>query len=167
MDEVNFAAMTDFVVILTTLPDDQRAEIVARTLVEERLAACVNLHGPMLSVYQWKGSVQRDAERQVVIKTMRWRVPAVEARVRALHTLRAAGIPRPDRGERQRSLPGLDQGSRELTRTARRRFHNPSITRRLSPLASNPTTATHNRVVVGTGTLRNHRKRRGSLIPAT
>ena len=78
--------MTDFVLILTTFPDDQRAETTARTLVEERLAACVNLHGPMLSIYQWKGSVQRDVERQVVIKTMRWRVPAVEARVRALHS---------------------------------------------------------------------------------
>jgi periplasmic divalent cation tolerance protein len=78
--------MSDFVLILTTVPDDHRAEILARTLVEERLAACVNLHGTMVSVYQWQGSVQRDAERQVVIKTMRWRVPAVEARIRAFHT---------------------------------------------------------------------------------
>lgn len=76
---------SDFVLILTTVPDDDRAEILARTLVEERLAACVNLHAPMVSVYQWRGSVQRDAERQVVIKTMRRRVPAVEARLRALH----------------------------------------------------------------------------------
>ena len=79
-------AATDYVLILTTVPDDPRAEAMARTLVEERLAACVNLHASMISVYQWKGSVQRDVERQVVIKTTRWRVPAVEARVRALHT---------------------------------------------------------------------------------
>lgn len=77
---------SDFVLILTTVPDDPRAEILARTLVEERLAACVNLHPPMVSVYQWQGSLQRQAERQVVVKTMRWRVPAVEARIRALHT---------------------------------------------------------------------------------
>lgn len=78
--------MTDIVLILTTVPDDERAEMMARTLVEERLAACVNLHGPMVSIYQWKGAVNRDVERQLVIKTLRWRVPAVEARVRALHT---------------------------------------------------------------------------------
>ena len=78
--------MSDVVLILTTVPDDERAATMARTLVEERLAACVNLHGPMVSIYQWKGAVQREDERQLVIKTMRWRVPAVEARVRALHT---------------------------------------------------------------------------------
>lgn len=78
--------MTDYVLILTTVPDGSSGEMMARTLVEERLAACVNLHAPMASVYQWKGAVQRDVEHQMVIKTMRWRVPAVEARVRALHT---------------------------------------------------------------------------------
>ena len=77
--------MTDSVLILTTVADDQRAEVLARTLVEERLAACVNVHGPMVSVYQWEGAVQRDLERQIVIKTMRWRVQAVEARLRQLH----------------------------------------------------------------------------------
>ena len=78
--------MNDFVLILTTVPDGPGAETLARTLVEEGLAACVNVHGPMASLYRWKGSVQRDAERQLVIKTMRARVPAVEARVRTLHS---------------------------------------------------------------------------------
>jgi len=77
---------SDVVLILTTAPDDERAELMARTLVEERLAACVNLHAPMVSIYRWKNAVQRDAERQIVIKTMRSRVPAVEARLRRLHT---------------------------------------------------------------------------------
>ena len=79
-------SMTDAVLILTTVPGDDRAEVLARTLVEERLAACVNLSGPMVSIYQWKGTVQRDVERQMVIKTMRWRLHAVEARLRELHT---------------------------------------------------------------------------------
>lgn len=78
--------MDDFVLILTTVPDGPEAETLARTLVDEGLAACVNVHGPMVSLYRWKGSVQRDAERQLVIKTMRARVPAVEARVRTLHS---------------------------------------------------------------------------------
>src|SRR5207253_1452162 len=51
------------VLVLTTVPDDASAEVIARTLVEERLAACVNLLPPMMSIYRWKGAVERDAER--------------------------------------------------------------------------------------------------------
>jgi periplasmic divalent cation tolerance protein len=75
----------DIVLILTTFPDDDRAEAFARTLVEERLAACVNVHAPMTSFYRWKGEVERDVERQVVIKTTRNLIAAVESRVHALH----------------------------------------------------------------------------------
>jgi periplasmic divalent cation tolerance protein len=78
--------MTDAVLILTTVPDDARAESLARTLVEERLAACVNIHGAMTSIYRWKGEVDREAERQLIIKTTRDRVPALEARIKALHS---------------------------------------------------------------------------------
>ena len=67
------------------MPDDARADELARALVEERLAACVNVHGPMMSTYRWKGKVERDAERQLVIKTTRDRVPALDARIRELH----------------------------------------------------------------------------------
>lgn len=77
--------MTDLVVVLTTLPDDQRAEIVATTLVDERLAACVNVSAPIMSVYRWKGRVERGAERQLVIKTTRARAASLEARLRQLH----------------------------------------------------------------------------------
>ena len=77
--------MHDLAIVLTTMPDDPRADELARTLVEENLAACVNVHGPMTSTYRWKGNVERDAERQVVIKTARSRVAALEARVRQLH----------------------------------------------------------------------------------
>ncbi len=77
--------MPDIILVLTTMPDDERAEAIARTLIEERLAACVNVHGPMHSTYRWKGQIERDAERQVVIKTTRDRLPALESRLRALH----------------------------------------------------------------------------------
>ncbi|HXI29218.1 MAG TPA: divalent-cation tolerance protein CutA [Vicinamibacterales bacterium] len=77
--------MSDLILVLTTMPDDERAEALARTLVEERLAACVNVHGPMTSTYRWKGAVERDAERQLVIKTTRERRPALEARLHELH----------------------------------------------------------------------------------
>jgi len=77
--------MHDLILILTTMPDDDRAAGLARTLVEERLAACVNVHAPMTSTYRWKDAVESAPERQVVIKTTRGRRAAVEARLRALH----------------------------------------------------------------------------------
>ena len=73
------------VIVLTTMPDDHRAEELARLLVDERLAACVNVHAPMQSTYRWKGGIESDPERQLVIKTCQERVAALEARVRALH----------------------------------------------------------------------------------
>jgi periplasmic divalent cation tolerance protein len=54
-------------------------------LVEERLAACVNVLAPMMSTYRWKGSIEQDREQQLVIKTARPSVPALEARLRELH----------------------------------------------------------------------------------
>ena len=77
--------MTDAVVILTTLPADDRGEAIGQALVDERLAACVNLLPPMISIYRWRGAVERESERQVIIKTSRARVPALQARLAALH----------------------------------------------------------------------------------
>ena len=74
------------VLVLTTVPDDERGEALARTLVDDRLAACVNLHAPMVSIYRWKGQVERDTERQLVIKTTRDRLSAIEARLHELHS---------------------------------------------------------------------------------
>ena len=74
------------VIVLTTWPADaEQAGDFARTLVAERLAACVNLYPAMTSYYQWEGAVQEDAERKVVIKTTRERVAALWERLRDLH----------------------------------------------------------------------------------
>ncbi len=78
--------MTDVVLILTTIPSTERGEAIARALVDERLAACVNVLPPMVSFYRWKGAVERDTECQLVVKTMRDRVAAVDARLRELQT---------------------------------------------------------------------------------
>ena len=77
--------MNDLIIILTTMPDDDRAAAMARTLVDERLAACVNVHAAMASTYRWQGQIEIGAERQLVIKTTRARRAALEARLRALH----------------------------------------------------------------------------------
>ena len=79
------AAESDAIVVLTTLGADADAASLARTLVDERLAACVNILPVMLSVYRWKGAVEQEREQQLVIKTAADRLPALEARVRELH----------------------------------------------------------------------------------
>ncbi len=77
--------ISDIVIVLTTAPDATRAEAIARALVEEHLAACVNVHGPMVSFYRWKGALERDEERQLVIKTSRDQLAALQARMVELH----------------------------------------------------------------------------------
>ena len=73
------------VVVLTTLPADTDGQALAAALVDERLAACVNLLPAMESVYRWEGRVEHETERQLVIKTSRDRVVALWDRVRELH----------------------------------------------------------------------------------
>jgi periplasmic divalent cation tolerance protein len=76
---------SEYVVVLTTLPADADAPAFARQLVDARLAACVNLLPMMESIYRWEGRVERETERQLVVKTSRDRVPALWERVRELH----------------------------------------------------------------------------------
>lgn len=71
--------------VLTNLPDRAAAERLAEALVEQRLAACVNLLAPCRSVYRWKGELQRDEEHPVLAKTTAERYPALEAAIRAAH----------------------------------------------------------------------------------
>lgn len=75
----------EFVVVLTTLPADADASSIARALVEARVAACVNILAPMTSVYRWDDGIQEDAERQILMKTTRTRLPALWQRLRELH----------------------------------------------------------------------------------
>ena len=75
----------EYVMVLTTLPADADAPAFARTLVEGRLAACVNLLAPMDSIYRWEGAVEEETERQVIIKTSRERVVILWERIREMH----------------------------------------------------------------------------------
>ena len=78
-------ASDTFVIVLTTLPVEGDAEKLAAQLVEERLAACVNILPPMRSVYRWKNAIERADEHQLVIKTTRARITELESRLRKLH----------------------------------------------------------------------------------
>ena len=73
------------VIVLTTLGADADAPALARTLVEERLAACVNVLPGVTSVYRWNDAVGQEREQQIVIKTTRDRVGALQSRLHQLH----------------------------------------------------------------------------------
>jgi periplasmic divalent cation tolerance protein len=75
----------EHVLVLTTLPVDADIAAFARSLVDERLAACVNVLPVMDSVYRWEGRVERESERQLIIKTTRERTETLWERVRELH----------------------------------------------------------------------------------
>lgn len=72
-------------IVLVTAPDPACAERLARTLVEEKLAACVNVVPGVRSFYRWEGAVQADDELLLVAKTRSDRGPALAARVKELH----------------------------------------------------------------------------------
>jgi periplasmic divalent cation tolerance protein len=72
-------------IVLTTLGKDDDARAIAKVLVEERLAACVNIVPGITSIYAWKGNISEDSEQQLVIKTSSSKVAALEHRLRQLH----------------------------------------------------------------------------------
>jgi periplasmic divalent cation tolerance protein len=72
-------------IVITNLPDRAAAEKLADVLVEQRVAACVNILAPCRSVYRWKDALQHDEEHPMLIKTTSERYPALEAAIRAGH----------------------------------------------------------------------------------
>jgi len=71
--------------ILSTCPSMKTGNVIARTLVRERLAACVNLIPVSRSIYRWKGKVESAKEVLLVIKARRANYLRIETRLRALH----------------------------------------------------------------------------------
>jgi len=72
-------------IVLTNCPDAEIADRIARTLVEQKLAACVNRMPAVDSVYRWQGAVERAVEVPLLIKSTRERLPEVQEAIRALH----------------------------------------------------------------------------------
>lgn len=75
----------EIVIVLTSLPDRAAAMKLAQTLVERRLAACVNVLAECTSVYRWKGAVENAAEVPVLIKSRAARYAELETAIRELH----------------------------------------------------------------------------------
>ena len=77
--------MTDLSIVTTTVATDEEALTIARTLVEERLVACVQIIPRIRSIYRWKGEVCDEEERLLLMKTRSDLVPILQNRIRALH----------------------------------------------------------------------------------
>jgi periplasmic divalent cation tolerance protein len=76
---------TSLLLILSTAPDRETAAALARTLVESKLAACVNLIPQVTSIYEWQGQLEETGEVLMLIKTTKHNYPAVESALRAKH----------------------------------------------------------------------------------
>jgi periplasmic divalent cation tolerance protein len=78
--------MTDKRIILSTAGTRAEAERLAEALVERRLAACVNVVGPVASIYRWQGAVERADEFLLLIKSTAAQFPAIAAAIKELHS---------------------------------------------------------------------------------
>ncbi len=77
--------MNEALLVFTNLPDADSARALARRLVEDRLAACVNVLAPCRSIYRWKDALEEADEVPVLIKTTASRYADLEAAIRAHH----------------------------------------------------------------------------------
>ncbi len=71
--------------VVTTIDSPEAAEQMGRTLVDQRLAACVQIEGPCLSVYRWKGQLESTREWRCVVKTSESLFPAVCQAIQEQH----------------------------------------------------------------------------------
>ena len=78
--------MTDCVQVLTTAGSEEEAGRIAELLVERRLAACVQVLGPIVSSYRWQGAIEEAREWQCLAKTTRSAYASVEAAIREVHS---------------------------------------------------------------------------------
>ncbi len=77
---------TDYIQVLTTTGSEEEAGRIAAVLVERRLAACVQVLGPIVSRYRWQGEVEEAKEWQCLAKTAAARYAEVETAIRELHS---------------------------------------------------------------------------------
>ena len=78
--------MDQSIVVYVAVGSEQEALTIARVLVEERLAACVNLFPKIRSIYRWEGKVCDEPECYLIMKTRQKLFPALRKRIKALHS---------------------------------------------------------------------------------
>src|SRR4051794_39338550 len=78
--------MSDYLQVLTTVASEEEAGKIAELLVERKLAACVQVVGPVVSRYRWEGEVEEGREWQCLAKTTGVAYEAVEEAIREVHS---------------------------------------------------------------------------------
>jgi len=78
--------MSEAIIVLVTCGSEEEAVKISNALVEERLAACVNLISPVRSIYRWEEKIWDEKEWLLIIKTQRKRFQEIETRVKSLHS---------------------------------------------------------------------------------
>ena len=78
--------MSEFIVVLVTVGSSKEGERLARALVEEQLAACVNRIKGVQSIYRWQGQVEQSEEELLIIKTKRELFDPLKKRVQEMHS---------------------------------------------------------------------------------
>lgn len=78
--------MTDKRLAISTASSREEAQVIARALVERQLAACVNIVGPIQSIYRWKGAVDDTQEFLLLMKTTSEAFPRLRDELRSLHS---------------------------------------------------------------------------------
>jgi periplasmic divalent cation tolerance protein len=109
--------MTDKIVVLCTCSSNDEARLIARALIEKRLAACVNLLPPAISIYHWKGAVEEGEETLMIVKSARPLFEKLRAEIARLHSYEVpeiVALPIVDGSE-----PYLEWMDRELARSER------------------------------------------------
>ena len=78
--------MSDLIVVLVTCGSEEEALKIAKALIEEHLAACVNVISPIRSIYRWEGKIWDEREWLLIIKTQSHRFGELEKKVKSLHS---------------------------------------------------------------------------------
>jgi periplasmic divalent cation tolerance protein len=78
--------MSDPIVVLVTCGSEEESLKIANALVEDHLAACVNLVAPIRSIYRWEGKIWDEKEWLLIIKTQKHRFEELERKVKSLHS---------------------------------------------------------------------------------
>ncbi len=77
--------MSQFIQVYTTTASEEDAQLIAAALVEQRLAACVQIDGPVRSIYRWQGLVEEAKEWRLSVKTSDALFSKVDAAIRSMH----------------------------------------------------------------------------------
>jgi periplasmic divalent cation tolerance protein len=84
--------MNEYLQVVTTTASREDAQKIAETLIQDRLAACVQIIGPITSVYRWQGKIETSAEWQCVAKTRHALYGRLETAIRAVHAYQVPEI---------------------------------------------------------------------------